>query len=105
MVKTTVYLPEELELRLDAESAATGVSKAELIRKGVALLLDGSDRPKRSQPLPIFRSGRAVIVVADTSALFAAFDADQPEHRNALAVMEREVLAVSPLVVTELDHL
>ena len=60
MVKTTVYLPEELELRLDAESAATGVSKAELIRKGVALLLDGSDRPKRSQPLPIFRSGRAL---------------------------------------------
>jgi predicted nucleic acid-binding protein len=46
-----------------------------------------------------------VIVVADTSALFAAFDADQPEHRDALAVMEGEALAVSPLVVTELDHL
>jgi Arc/MetJ-type ribon-helix-helix transcriptional regulator len=59
MVKTTVYLPDELELRLDAESAATGVSKAELIRKGITLLLDSSDRPKRSQPLPVFRSGRA----------------------------------------------
>lgn len=41
----------------------------------------------------------------DTSALFAAFDADQPQHRDALAVMQREILAISPLVVTELDHL
>jgi len=46
-----------------------------------------------------------MIIVADTSALFAAFDADQPQHRDALAVMEREILAISPLVVTELDHL
>ena len=46
-----------------------------------------------------------MIVVADTSALFAAFDADQPQHRDALAVMQREILAISPLVVTELDHL
>lgn len=57
MIKTTVYLPEELELRLDAESAATGVSKAELIRRGIAQLLDSSSRP-RSRPLPVFRSGR-----------------------------------------------
>jgi hypothetical protein len=31
-----------------------------------------------------------LIIVADTSALFAAFDADQPEHTRAMAVMERE---------------
>lgn len=58
MIKTTVYLPEELELRLDAESAATGISKAELIRRGIAQLLDGSARPRRSKPLPVFHSGR-----------------------------------------------
>jgi predicted nucleic acid-binding protein len=46
-----------------------------------------------------------LIIVADTSALFAAFDADQPEHARAMAVMERETLAISPLVITELDHL
>lgn len=46
-----------------------------------------------------------MIVVADTSGLFAAFDADQIEHEAALAVMERETLLVSPLVLTELDHL
>lgn len=59
MNKTTVYLPEELEMRLDAEAAATGVSKAELIRRAIALLLDASPRPAHSRPLPVFNSGRA----------------------------------------------
>jgi Arc/MetJ-type ribon-helix-helix transcriptional regulator len=59
MMKTTVYLPEELELRLDAESAATGISKAELIRRAIASWLDTSPRPKSSRPLPVFHSGRA----------------------------------------------
>lgn len=59
MIKTTVYLPDDLEVRLDAEAAATGVSKAELIRRGIAMLLDASDRPRDSAPLPVFRSGRS----------------------------------------------
>lgn len=46
-----------------------------------------------------------MIVVADTSALFAAFDADQDEHEQALSVMEQESLIISPLVLSELDHL
>lgn len=46
-----------------------------------------------------------MIIVADTSALFAAFDEDQPQHDQALCVMESETLAISPLVITELDHL
>lgn len=57
MMKTTVYLPDELEIRLDAEAAATGVSKAELIRRGIAMLLDTSDRPRDDAPLPVFYSG------------------------------------------------
>jgi uncharacterized protein len=46
-----------------------------------------------------------MIIVADTSALFAGFDADQPEQSRIAAIMEAETLAISPLVVTELDHL
>ncbi|WP_138909034.1 ribbon-helix-helix domain-containing protein [Streptomyces chryseus] len=60
MTKTTVYLPEELELRLDAESAATGVSKAALIRRGITELLDNSSRLRRNRPLPVFNSGRSL---------------------------------------------
>ena len=59
MTKTTVYLPDELDIRLDAEAAATGVSKAELIRRGVTMLLDSSTIVQRSGPLPVFRSGRS----------------------------------------------
>lgn len=58
MIKTTVYLPEELEVRLDAEAASSGVSKAELIRRGITMLLDSSARPQRSGPLPVFDSGQ-----------------------------------------------
>jgi hypothetical protein len=57
MNKTTVYLPDELEARLDAEAAATGVSKAELIRRGIAMLLNAS-QPRKRRPLPVFHSGR-----------------------------------------------
>lgn len=60
MNKTTVYLPEDLEVRLDAEAAASGVSKAELIRRGIAMLLDSSPRPQKSGPLPVFNSGRSL---------------------------------------------
>ena len=57
MQKTTVYLPEDLDLRLEAEAKASGTSKAELIRRGVTTLLDAIDRPKQSGPLPVFNSG------------------------------------------------
>lgn len=46
-----------------------------------------------------------MIVVADTSALIAAFDVAEPAHAAAARVMERESLVVSPLVLAELDHL
>ncbi|HEX2418288.1 MAG TPA: ribbon-helix-helix domain-containing protein [Micromonosporaceae bacterium] len=59
MIKTTVYLPEELEIRLEAESTATGISKAELIRRGIAMVLEASTRPRNADPLPTFDSGRA----------------------------------------------
>jgi uncharacterized protein len=46
-----------------------------------------------------------VIIVADTSALYAAFDAAQSEHGAAAQIIEHQALVISPLVITELDHL
>lgn len=46
-----------------------------------------------------------MIIVGDTSAVYAAFDQGQPEHPRAAAIMGQETLAISPLVLTELDHL
>lgn len=62
MIKTTVYLPEEVDVALEAEATSTGLSKAELIRRGVGMLLDRSQRPKQSHPLPVFDSGRQLTV-------------------------------------------
>ncbi len=54
MHKTTVYLPADLDARLEAEAKAEGVSKAELIRRSVTQLLAASPRQPRSKPLPTF---------------------------------------------------
>lgn len=45
------------------------------------------------------------MIIADTSAMYAAFDAAQPEHEAAAAIMQGEALVISVLVLTELDHL
>jgi Ribbon-helix-helix protein, copG family len=57
MIKTTVYLPEDLDARLEAEAISTGASKAALIRRAISALLARS-APKEYEPLPVFRSGR-----------------------------------------------
>lgn len=57
-------------MRLDAEAAATGISKAELIRRGIAMLLDNSARPKQARALPVFDSGRPLTPEAMDDALY-----------------------------------
>ncbi len=46
MVKTTVYLPEDLKYALGRVAAARGESEAELIRVAVRSLVDAEPRPK-----------------------------------------------------------
>lgn len=46
-----------------------------------------------------------MIVVVDVSALYAAFDAAQPDHLAAANIVEHETLILSPLVLTDIDHL
>lgn len=57
-------------MRLDAEAAATGVSKAELIRRGIAMLLENSARPRQSRALPVFNSGRPLTAEAMDDAVY-----------------------------------
>jgi predicted DNA-binding protein len=51
------YLPNELEARLNAEASATGISKAELIREGIAMRLNTSTRVVRDRALPVLTVG------------------------------------------------
>ena len=57
MDKTTVYLPSELKQALAATAKRRGVSEAELIREGIALVT-AAERPPRPR-LPLFDSGRS----------------------------------------------
>jgi hypothetical protein len=47
------------------------------------------------------------LIVCDTSGLFAAYNASQPEHREVLVAVEQVQgpLVVNPYVLTELDYL
>ena len=55
MKKTTVYLPEELEVALKRASARQGRSEAEIIREAVRGFLDSMPAPRPR--LPLFHSG------------------------------------------------
>jgi hypothetical protein len=48
MVKTSVYLPEELKQRLATASRASGESEATIIRSALEQWLAGMLRPRRS---------------------------------------------------------
>jgi hypothetical protein len=46
MVKTTVYLPDEVKAALGREAARTNISEADLIRTAVIRLLGIATRPR-----------------------------------------------------------
>lgn len=46
MVKTTVYLPDDLKAALGREALRTHLSEAELIRAAIARMLGAEERPK-----------------------------------------------------------
>lgn len=56
MVKTTVYLPDELKTALERAATETGCSEADLIREGVRLAL--ACRAPPPPTIGVFASGR-----------------------------------------------
>lgn len=46
MIKTTVYLPDDLKRQLSRLAAASGESEAELIRRAIAELAGRAGRPR-----------------------------------------------------------
>ncbi|MGH3683203.1 MAG: CopG family transcriptional regulator [Natronosporangium sp.] len=66
MVKTTVYLPDEVKAALGREAIRTHTSEAELIRTAVSRLLGVEPRPRprfgeyRGEPLTVEEMDRAL---------------------------------------------
>ncbi len=55
MLKTTIYLPEEMKLELQRIAASRGISEAELIREALKGIIESAAPPKPR--LPLFKSG------------------------------------------------
>lgn len=58
-VKTSVYLHDDDKARLAALASATGTSEAELLRRGVRLVLEQSQRPRPRLGTGASSDGRA----------------------------------------------
>ena len=60
MVKTTIYLPDELKRRVEHAARERNVSEAEVIRTAVDAAVPPLERPRPI--LPLFNSGRGDLV-------------------------------------------
>jgi TATA-box binding protein (TBP) (component of TFIID and TFIIIB) len=69
--KTSIYLDEELDHGLARRAAEEGITKAELIRRSLAGVVQ---RPKRPKPsIGVFRSGRGDLAQNDERYLAEGF--------------------------------
>ena len=74
MVKTTVYLPEELKRALERAARTRGRSEAELIREAVTALV-AEEEPPRPR-LPLFSSGDGTLASRVDEILADGFGRD-----------------------------
>ena len=73
MVKTTIYLPDELKRRIERAARERSVSEAEVIRAAVDAAVPPLERPRPT--LPLFNSGRGDLV-ARWDELMEGFGSD-----------------------------
>lgn len=73
MRKTTVYLPDDLKLRLERAAGDNGLSEAELIRAAIDEYTRAHVRPRPR--LPLFSSGE-VAVITDWDEAMRGFGED-----------------------------
>ena len=57
MLKTTVYIPEDMKRALGQVAAARGLSEAELIREALHTITSQATPPRPR--LPLFKSGKS----------------------------------------------
>lgn len=70
VIKTSVDLDDDDKRRLSEDARATGTSEAELLRRGVRLVLAEAERPRPQTALGASRDGRAArdsdVLLAET---------------------------------------
>ena len=72
--KTTLTIDDSVMARLRQESARTGRTMSELVETALRRLLQSRPDAVALTPLPSFKSGGALVDVADREALYRAME-------------------------------
>lgn len=73
-MKTTLTIDDRVMARLRQESARTGRTMSELVETALRRLLQSRPDAVALTPLPSFKSGGALVDVADREALYRAME-------------------------------
>ena len=73
-MKTTLNIDETVMSDLKREAARQGKTMSELVETALRNLLRAQEKPPVLAPLPVFRSGGALVDVVDRNALYEAMD-------------------------------
>jgi hypothetical protein len=73
-MKTTLLLDDAVAARLKQEAARRGESMSRIVEAALRVFLRRRDRRARPLPLPTFKSGGALVDIADRDALYQAME-------------------------------
>ena len=73
-MKTTLTIDDTVMARLRREAARSGRTMSELVEMALRRLLQAKPEAAELQPLPSFKSGGALVDVADREALYRAME-------------------------------
>lgn len=73
-MKTTLTIDDTVMARLKREAARSGRTMSELVEMALRRLLQAKPDSVELQPLPSFKSGGALVDVADREALYRAME-------------------------------
>jgi hypothetical protein len=73
-MKTTLNIDKSVMARLKRESARTGRTMSELVETALRRLLQAKPGPSELPELPSFKSGGALVDIADREALYKAME-------------------------------
>jgi hypothetical protein len=73
-MKTTLNIDDEVMRALKREAARQGRTMSELVETALRMLLTPKRRQEKLPPLPTFRSGGALVDIADREALYQAME-------------------------------
>jgi hypothetical protein len=73
-MKTTLNIDDYVMGLLKREAARRGCTMSELVESALRLLLKAKKGPRKTPPLPTFKSGGPLVDIADRDALYQAME-------------------------------